>query len=399
MVSIEELLNKESIFKNREVLSPHFVPEQLPHREEHINSILKNLVVSLKGVKPKNVFIYGKTGTGKTCSVKHVMNKFNNYITKKDINNVKIAYINSRMMYDSRYRILSKVMKQYYPELERSGFGLTYIYEKLIEFLEQGNYLILTVDEIDIVKDLSDLIYTISRINDEVKRGGLSIIGISNKLSFKQNLDPRSRSSLFEEEVIFPPYNASQLRQILEQRVELGFVKDKVSPSAISYIAAITAQENGDARYALKLLLKAGEIAEEEEKRVEEEHVKKAIDFVEYDLASQGIKTLPVNQQILLYAIAKMTQNKTMRIIKDEGNSYFFSGDVYEYYTKVSKKLNKKPKSSRWYREYINELENLGLISTLFTSKGIRGHTKLIRLGVSAEAVIKSVEKNLGMDR
>ncbi len=396
MESIEELLSKQTIFRDRSVLSPHFIPEELPYREEHINTILKNILVTLENTKPKNIFIYGKTGTGKTCSVKHIMNKFNEFTRAKKIENIKLVYINSRMMYNSRYRILNKIMKEYYPELEKSGFGLTYIYEKMVEFLEKGNHIILTLDEIDVVKDLDELIYTITRVNDEIKRGSLSIIGISNKLSFKQNLDPRNRSSLFEEEIIFPPYNAPQLKEILMYRVKHGFRQNRVKESAISMIAAITAQENGDARYALKLLLKAGELAEEDG-IVEETHVKKAIEKVEHDLASEAIKTLPTNQQILLYALAKMSQKKQVKLIKDEEGDYFFSGDVYTYYTKVSRQLEKKPKSARWYREYINELENLGLISTIFTSKGIRGHTRLIKLGIPSEPIIKSVEKNLGL--
>ncbi len=394
MESIEKLLEKPSIFKDRRVLSPHFIPSELPYREEHIKKILRNLAVVLRGEKPRNIFIYGKTGTGKTSTIKHIIRRLEEFKQTKGMENIKMFYLNSRMMYNSRYRILTKVMKSYYPELEKSGFGLTYVYEKLVEFLEEGNHLVLTIDEIDVVKDLDDLVYTITRVNDEVEKGSLSVVGISNKLSFKQNLDPRSRSSLFEEELVFPPYNASQLKKILMQRVEQGFVKGVVSEGAISLIAAITAQENGDARYALKLLLKAGEEGEEEG-RVEEKHVKKAIESVEHDLAEEAIKTLPINQQILLYSIAKMTlANKKMTTLTNDGN-YFFSGDVYKYYTKVCKELEKKPKSSRWYREYINELENLGLISSIFTGKGIRGHTRLIKLGISPEGVIKSIEKRL----
>ena len=396
MKSIEEILSKESLFKDKGVLSPHFIPDELPYRESHIERMIKSMAETLRGRRPKNLFIYGKTGTGKTCSLKHAIQRFEAYLKEKGISNIHVEYINARMMYNSRYRILNKTMKTFYPELEKSGFGLTYIYEKMVEFLSEGRYLIIAIDEIDVVKDLDDLVYTLSRVNDEVSRGGLSIMGISNKLSFKQNLDPRSRSSLFEDELIFPPYNASQVKEIIKQRIALGFREGVVKESAISLISAITAQENGDARYALKLLLKAGEIAEDEDSEVvEEKHVEKALELVEYDIAGEGIRTLPINQQLVLYALAKLSLNKSSKLTNEEG--YFLSGEVYEAYSKIARSFGKRAKSARWYREYINELENLGLISTVYTSKGIRGHSRLIKIGISPEAVIRIVERNLGV--
>ncbi|RME78931.1 MAG: cell division control protein Cdc6, partial [Methanobacteriota archaeon] len=252
-------------------------------------------------------------------------------------------------------------------------------------------------DEIDVVKDIDDLIYTLVRANDEIKKGGLSIIGISNKLGFKADLDPRSRSSLYEREIIFPPYDARQLKGILLQRVKLGFKRGSVSSSAASLIAAITAQENGDARYALKLLQTAGEIAESSNHDLlEEKHVEMARRQVEYDIAAEAMRSLPMNHQLVLYSLAKLTLSKnTALTMEGSDNKYFFSGDLYEAYCRVCRQLRKKAKSARSYRDYINELESLGLISTVFTSKGIKGHTRLIRIGHNPEDVISIVERVL----
>ena len=59
--------------------------------------------------------------------------------------------------------------------------------------------------------------YNLTRMNSELKHSTISIIGISNDLSFTNNLDPRVKSSLSEEEIVFPPYNAIQLQHILRE--------------------------------------------------------------------------------------------------------------------------------------------------------------------------------------
>lgn len=394
MANFEDILSRGTLFVNKNALSPHYIPEFLPFREDYVEEIMRILSPALAGHKPKNIFIYGKTGTGKTCSIKLVMEKFNKFAEDKKLN-AKMLYINCRV-YNSRYRIMNKAMKFFVPELEKTGFGLTFIYEKLIELLNTGMQLVVVLDEIDMIKDLDDLIYTITRANDEVNRekGGVSIVGISNKLSFKSELDPRSRSSLYESEIIFPPYTAPQLKTILAQRVETGFRKNSVSHGAVNLIAAITAQETGDARYALKLLEKAGEIAENSQKEfVEEKDVEEARKRVEYDITSEAITTLPINQQIVLYAIAKLSE--TTRFLDRELDGYLFSGDVYNSYMKMARKFGRKPKSARWYREYLSELEILGLISTMISGKGVKGRTRLIKIGHNAEDIIRIVEKNV----
>ncbi|MBI2079138.1 AAA family ATPase [Candidatus Micrarchaeota archaeon] len=391
MTSFQEILSKPSIFKDNSVLSPHYVPLNLPFRDSQIKEIMEIVSLALKNQKPRNLFIYGKTGSGKTCSVKHVMDKFNS------VNPASLMiYLNSRI-YNSRYRIMQKIMKQFIPELEKSGFGLPHLYEKLIEFTSKGKQLIVVLDEIDMIKDLDELVYTLTRANDEIKGGGISIIGISNKLSFKNELDPRSKSSLYETEMVFPPYTSNQLQHILLQRVEKGFEKGSVESSAINLAAAITAQESGDARYALKLILKAGEIAQQNSKlKVNDEDVELARKRVEIDLAAETIATLPFNHQLVLYAIAFLSINGS-KYARLEGfnEEFLFSGEIYEEYENLTKKVHKKARSVRWYKEYLNDLEMLGLITTTPSGKGVRGHTTLIKLGGSPQDISDLLKKTI----
>ncbi len=393
MPSFSDILAKDSIFIDRNVLSPHYIPEVLPFREEQIEKIMKIMSPALKNERPHNLFIYGKTGTGKTASVKNIMKKFNEMENRE----AAIVYVNCKV-YNTRYRVIQKVAKTFISELDKSGFGLTYIYEKLGSWLIENNIrLIIVLDEVDMVKELDDLIYTLTRMNDELENGSVSLVGISNRFNFKDELDPRSKSSLYETEMVFTSYTASQLQEILRYRANLGFKKDAVEDSAINLTAAITAQENGDARYALRLLLKAGEIAEEENKeKITDLEVEQARRNVDEDMAADAIITLPDHQQLVLLSIADLDiMGSKYKKLNEEESGFLFSGEVYEEYRRNCKKYRKKPRTARWFQEYLNDLEMLGLITMVESGKGIRGHTRLIRIGYSSESIKNIIERNL----
>lgn len=387
--------NDLSIFKDRNILSPHYIPDDLLFRECEINEIVHILSPASAGQKPKNLFIYGKTGTGKTCTVKRVIEKLN-----KNKGKMESGYINCRI-YNSRYRILQKMLKQFIPELEKSGFGLPFLYEKMIEIMNKGTQLVLVLDEIDMVKDLDEIIYTITRSNDEAVAGGTSIVGISNKISFKSELDVRSKSSLHENEIIFAPYNAEQLKGILKQRIEIGFFPDRVEQSAINLASSIAAQESGDARYLLKLFERAGEITEKEKKeRITNKEVEAARKKVEIDLASETINTLPENHQLVLYAIASLSLkgSKYSKLEVENESGFMISGEVYEEYENIAKQNMRRARSSRWYKEYLSDLETLGFITLKLSGKGMRGHTTLIKLGYNPKEIIELLNKKLGIN-
>ena len=210
---IKDLLVESKVFGNREVLSPHFIPKKLLFRDKEIGSIEKAIAPALKGERGRNLFIYGKTGSGKTSCALYVANE----VEELPNTHAYISYVNCRI-YNSRYRVLNKIINDQIPSYAKRGFGTINLYEKLSDWIEEDKkILIVTLDEVDVVKDLDDLIYTLTRINGELKSGGISIMGISNKISFKDDLDPRSLSTLYENELVFSPYNANELYAIIKR--------------------------------------------------------------------------------------------------------------------------------------------------------------------------------------
>lgn len=388
---------RDTIFLNRNMVTPHYTPQELPFREAFIEEISGMLSKTLKGQKADNLFIYGKTGTGKTSVTKHVMQQLLEFAASKNIQ-VTGNYVNCRN-HNSKYRILIKIVKDLYPEENFLGFSAAFVYEKMLDYARKGKQVVIVLDEIDKVKDLDDLIYGLTRSNDELEKGSISIIGISNNLMFKERLDPRTKSSLCEHEMIFPPYNAQELVKILEKRVKIAFKPQTVDSSAINLASAIAAQESGDARTAVMLLLRAGEIADRKDlEKVTDEEVKKAKKHVETDIIFSLISTLPEQQQLVLYAIAALSLNKKplQKITGETEKGVLFSGEIYDEYLRIAKKFKETTISSRWYRQYINELEMHGLIISTNSGRGIRGQTRLIKLGFDATKIKNLIEKELG---
>ena len=393
----EKQLTKHSVFTDKDIISAHYVPKRLPFRETQIDDITQGLASVANSAKPNNLFVYGKTGTGKTSTVKFVIDQLSEFVSSRDLS-VSSTYINCRN-HSSRYKVLLKALRSLYPSNDFLGYSSSFVYEKLLDFTSQnGTHVILILDEIDKVKDIDELVYALSRGNDELKKGSITLIGISNNLMFKDKLDPRSKSSLCEREMVFSPYNANELKEILFERCEKAFRPGSVSESAIGLAAAIAAQESGDARTAVMLLQRAGEIADRDQAQiVDEEYVEKAKASVEEEIIFSMISTLPEQQQTVLYAIAQMTlQRRGLRKVNGEiEEGVLFSGEIFENYLDLAKKFSNRPITSRWYRQYINELEMYGLILVTSSGKGIKGQTRLIKLGFDASRIKVALEKEL----
>ena len=93
-------------------------------------------------------------------------------------------------------------------------------------------------------------------------------------------------------------------------------------------------------------------------------------------------------------AILTMQGSKYKRLIEGT-DTYIFSGEVYSRYASLAQSMEKECKTTRWYRKCVIDLEMQGIISTYESGKGIRGHTKLIKLVYPADKIKATVEKSL----
>lgn len=385
---IEEIIKKRGvasrIFANREILHPDYVPDVLPHREGEIKKLAEILVVSAKGEKPSNVLLYGLTGTGKTVVSKYVVKKLVEKASSIG-SNLGYAYVNTRKL-DTPYKVLASIASSLGLRIPYTGLAISEVYRKYINALENWSGLhIVILDELDyfVKRNGDDLLYKLLRINEDLSKSRVSIIGITNNLYFVENLDPRVRSSLGEEEIFFPPYNAEQLYTILKQRAEKAFHPGVIDDSVISYCAALAARENGDARRALDLLRVAGEVAERENALVISiEHVKKALAEVEEGRVNQVIATLPLQQKLVLKVAVNLATRK----------GFTTTGEVYSVYLEEARRRGLEPLSQRSVSQVLSQLDMMGILIAEVRSMGRHGLTKVIKV---KEEVAKLVEKAL----
>jgi len=393
MNSSENLFSKflqtKSIFKNREALTISFSPKNIPHREKQINDLGRILAPALRGGRPSNVFLYGRTGTGKTLISNFVGSELEK-ISENNGQTIKVLYVNCKMKRtaDTEYRLMAYLSKMLGKEVPFTGLPTDQIYKTFFETLdEKKQTVILIIDEIDalVEKTGDEILYNLTRINQDLKNSKVSLIGITNSLGFIESLDPRIKSSLSEEELIFPPYNALQLQDILRGRASVAFIPGMLEPGVIEKCAALAAQEHGDARRALDLLRVAGELVERNtEQRVTVKHVDVAQEKIDIDRILEIVKAQPRQSQAVLFSIIELA----------EKNKEIQTGEVYDNYQEICKKHGFKILTTRRVSDLIAELDLFGIINTKIISKGRYGRTRIISLGLS-NSIIKKLKKLL----
>ena len=385
---IFERVVKSRIFRNRDILSPDYIPERLPHREKEIKAVGSVVAQALRGSKPNNIFIYGLTGTGKTAVTLYVLKRLE--AKAKQIGApVWYAYINTRQR-DTPYKVLADIASALGVRIPFTGLSTAEVYSRVVRALaRRSGVLIVVLDEIDwlVRRRGDDILYKLTRIGYELPQSAtkVSIIGITNDVRLVEDLDPRVKSSLGEEEIVFPPYNAEQLRDILEERAREAFNPGVLDDDVIPYCAALAAREHGDARRALDLLRVAGEIAEREgANRVAVDHVKRAWEVIERDRVVDVIKTLPLHARLLLTAL--LVELEIRR------KPYTTTGELYEAYREVARRVGLEPVTQRRISDLINELDMLGLINARILSRGRYGKTRIIRLAVKTQHLLDALE-------
>jgi len=392
----ESYLEKDFIFADKSALQANFTPDNIEHRDEQVQQLADILAPALKNHKPSNIFIYGKTGTGKTLTVTSITNQMNTIAATKNIP-LRICYINCKLkrVADTEYRLIAELARQFNKTIPATGLPTDEVYKIFYDALEKEEKVVLLIlDEVDqlVAKCGDEILYNLTRIGSSIQKSKVSIIGISNDLLFTDNLDPRVISSLNEEEIVFPPYNANQIRSILTARAAKAFKEGVIESGVVAKCAAFTAKEHGDVRRAIELLRIAGELAEREQKKVVTiANLDHAESKIERDKVTTLVSTQPKQHQIVLYSILAVQHDKKKAVL---------TGEVYDFYTQICGRAGHRPLTQRRVSDIIGEFDMLGLINASVISKGRFGRTREITISVPEQVrpkVLEILEQSVGV--
>lgn len=388
---VERLLNAAengiTLIKNRDILHFSYMPENIFHRDTEQELVTQSLMPILKRSRPSNLLVYGKPGTGKTLVVKKILSKIQTRVEKSNFP-IKLIYVNSKEE-TTLYQLLVSFGRQLgldEKQLPSNGLSISEVFKRLLKIIETKNLnAIFVIDEIDYLADLvkktgKDILYQLTRANERLKTGSVTLVGISNDLTFKERLDPRVLSTLGEEEIVFRTYSVEQIKKILESRIDDAFIQGAVEQSALNLCAAMAGREHGDARRAIDLLRVAGETAEREQKTsITEDHIRMASNKIEENKEVTALQSFPLHEKLLIIAAMKSSELST--------------GEIYTTYKNLCRAVRQQELTQRRVTQMLSEIALSGIIHGRIVHQGIHGNTKKYKLTISNE-IVKNTFKN-----
>jgi cell division control protein 6 len=351
------------IFRDKGKLSPRFIPERLPHREKQLESLLsiyKPCLEDVGGAYLQPVQIIGGVGAGKTCTAM----KFGGFLeveaSKRHVN-LKHVYVNGRVDGANRYTIYRRILEEACPQISSRGLSPEDMLVQMVKQLRrEKKYVVITFDEVDcFIKSSNEhVVYDLTRLNEVSPGEACNVLGvlfIARDPSYRSLLDPAEASTLGLLSISFPQYNAEQIRDIIAERVELAFKPGAVSEEVLDFVSDVAAKPpaNGDARFALDLLLYAGNLAENMGcERVLPDHVRRVYGEICPGISSAEVLSLNQNERLILLGLA--------RALKTSRMPYASLRQIREHYNVACEEYGFKPTEK--FEENLQRLIDMGLV-------------------------------------
>lgn len=373
---------QNSVFRDKGLLDPDAIidEDRIVGRDQQLDDIITYLRPTLQGNRPPNMLLFGPSGTGKSLIINAVCEQVAE-LAETQGDRFGVVKINCQTIKShdrAVYRLVENAAAEAGVEtgVPQSGIStdqkLIRFYEILSEYFDS---VIIILDEVDLLigrqRDPNDepayskLLYQLSRASQLGRISGhVSVAGLTNDPRFMEDLDGRAESSFNPQDVVFSDYDANQLQAILERRRD-AFHDNVIEDGIISLSSAFAAQDHGDARKAIDLFRKAGEIADRRgEDEIREEHVRNAQKEAERDRTLTQMQGLSTQKKLSLYATA------TIPIYSERNVSTVPSTVAYRVYQYVTEVLDFDEKSRDSYLRYMNEAETYNFVTSEKRGRG-----------------------------
>ncbi|NHX41415.1 MULTISPECIES: Cdc6/Cdc18 family protein [Haloarcula] len=381
------------IFTNEDVLRTDWVPDEIPEREDEMDKIEFAMRPITNGSTPHNLFLYGKSGQGKTAVTKFMLEDLQEYFESEESDidkELNISYVSCQDA-ESSYQVLGEILTVLEDDTEKrpKGFSTGDLNKRLFDNLEEsGGFHILILDEIDAVGSDDSILYQIPRAaaNGKIEEAQVSIVGISNDFKFYNQFSRKVDDTLSAVEIHFEPYDADQLRTILQQRVEISFKDGVLEPGVIPQCAALAAQDHGSARQAIEYIHRAGELARHNvDESVTEEHVSRAQDQIDREKLIENFRSMTTQDKLALTGLLVLE-------LKSETPSR--TKEIYDEYVNVTEMIDAETYTQRRMYEHLQAMTTHGFADSKEINRGHReGRHLEFELAIGVDEALDALEQ------
>ena len=382
------------IFERRELVTIDHLPteDRIVGRDEQIETVANEVAPVVSGAPPNSVMIYGKTGSGKSLVAKHVVKRSKQEAARRG-NSLATAYINC-----SQAKGNADVLQQIGSQINEPESGVSFperglspneYYNRIWTALDaQHDSALLILDEVDRLKD-DEILMILSRARETGSVDTpIGVIAISNKISYREQMSERTKSSFGHNYRVFDPYDATQLQSILNNRKD-AFREGVLEEGVIAKAAALGAREHGDARKAMRLLRYAGDYARNTNaEMVQENHLTEVRASAEAERLRDLISGLPDHTRYILTGLAAIAADNPEQ-------DWFRTTQVIDAYQRVCNQEGTESLTKDRVRQLLSELAFLE-VTEYRSNHGGRGQGSYNehRLMWDAETVNRMYERS-----
>ncbi len=362
----EQLIRSEQLAVLEEVFNANV-------RDAEIREISSHFAPILRGDHPVHLALWGKTGTGKTLTMIYFLNLLADMCRRKKValqhKHIDLSTPRPCFRALNDLACMLNASKRY-----KKGISLEELMLRIEASLDSyRGYLVLFVDEVDNVRRDKDtfLSFLVRRLPQRIP-ARLVLVFASNRLNWSDNLDPRVRSFLKLNELVFKPYNAIDLQHILKIRVQKALRPGAVESGVIEKIAGLASHDHGDARRAVALLARSAYLAEKAGSTITLDLVDQSVDQIEQDKYITMIRTAPVQLQAAMAAVIHAAGKTPDQAVG--------TGQAYDSYRRFCDRTGLRPLTARAFGDLLNELDIYSFIRARIQSRGRHGRTREIQI-------------------